>query len=51
MDKSIYEYCDLTDAEIVEQEKKRDAQKAADAEQERKQMMRARCFRWVGGMG
>ena len=51
MDKSIYEYCDLTEAEIVEREKKLDAQKATDAEKERKRMARAQNFRFVGGMG
>jgi hypothetical protein len=50
MDRSIYEYCDLTDAEIVERERKLDAQKAADAEQERKRMAKAQNFRFVGGM-
>jgi len=50
MDKSIYEYCDLTDTEIVEREKRLDAQKAANAEQERKRVARARNFRFVGGM-
>jgi len=50
MDKSIYEYCDLTDTEILERERKLEAQKAADAEQERKRMAKARTFRFVGGM-
>ena len=50
MDKSIYEYCDLTDAEIVEREKRLDAQKAAEAELERKRMAKARNFRFSGGM-
>jgi hypothetical protein len=50
MDKSIYEYCDLTDMEILEREKKLDARKAAEAEQERKRMAKARSFRFVGGM-
>jgi hypothetical protein len=50
MDKSIYEYCDLTDAEIVEREQKLDAQKAAEAEQERMRIAKARNFRFVGGM-
>lgn len=50
MDKSIYEYCDLTDTEIIEQVKRLDAQKAAEVEHERKRMAKARNFRFVGGM-
>lgn len=50
MDKSIYEYCDLTDTEILKREKKLDAQKAAETEQERKRMAKARNFHFVGGM-
>ena len=50
MDKSIYEYCDLTDMEIMEREKRLDAQKAAETEQERKRMAKARNFRFMGGM-
>lgn len=50
IDRSIYEYCDLTDAEILAREEKLDAQKAADAEQERKRIAKARSFRFVGGM-
>jgi hypothetical protein len=52
MDKSIYEYCDLTDMdmEILEREKKLDARKAAEAEQERKRMAK-RLFRWRHALG
>jgi SUMO ligase MMS21 Smc5/6 complex component len=50
MDKSIYEYSDLTDDEILEREEKLDAQNAAEAEQERKRIAKARNFRFVGGM-
>lgn len=50
MDKSIYEYRDLTDTEIMEREKKLDAQRATEAEHERKRMAKARKFRFVGGM-
>jgi hypothetical protein len=50
MDRSIYEYCDLTDTEIIEREKKLDARKAAEAEQERRRIAKARNFRFVGGM-
>jgi hypothetical protein len=50
MDRSIYEYCDLTDTEILEREKRLAAQKASEAEQERKRIAKARNFRFVGGM-
>jgi hypothetical protein len=50
MDRSIYEYCDLTDAEILERERKLDAQRAAEAESERKRLARMRNFRFIGGM-
>ena len=50
MDRSIYKYCDLTDAEILEREKKLSAERAADAENERKQRAKAMSFRWRGGM-
>lgn len=50
MDKSIYEYCDLTDTQILEREKTLNAQKAAEAENERKRMTHARNFRFRGGM-
>lgn len=50
MDRSIYEYSDLADTEILEREKRLDAQKAADAEEARKRMMRAQSLRFKGGM-
>jgi hypothetical protein len=50
MNRSIYEYCDLKDAEILEREKHLDAQKAAEAAEKRRRIANARNFRFVGGM-
>lgn len=50
MDRSIYEYCDLTDEEILEREDALTAQKAADAEKERIRVARSQNFRFKGGM-
>jgi hypothetical protein len=51
MDRSLYEYCDLTDDEILERERRLDAERAADADKERKRMEKGRNFWWAGGMG
>ena len=50
MEKSTYEYCDLTDEEILEREAKVKAQEAEDAEKERARIRRAENFRFKGGM-
>lgn len=50
VDRGIYEYCDLTDAEILEREKRLAGEKAEEAAKERKRMAKARNFHFRGGM-
>jgi hypothetical protein len=50
LDRSIYEYSHLTDAEILEHEEKLAGERAKDAEKERKRVARARNFHFRGGM-
>ncbi len=50
MDKSIYEYCDLTDAEILEREERLAGEKARESAKERKRMAKANNFHFRGGM-
>jgi len=50
VDRSIYEYCDLTDAEILEREERLDAERARESAKERRRMAKARNFHFRGGM-
>jgi hypothetical protein len=50
LDRSIYEYSDLTDAEILEREKRIAGERAREAAKEPKRMSKARNFHFCGGM-
>jgi hypothetical protein len=50
VDRSIYEYCDLTDAEILEREERLAAERAKELAKERKRMAKASNFHFRGGM-
>ena len=50
MDRSIYAYSDLTDAEILEREKTLAAERAKETAKERKRMAKASNFHFRGGM-
>jgi len=50
LDRSIYEYSDLTDAEILEREKKIAGERAKETAKELKRMSKARNFHFRGGM-
>lgn len=50
MDRSIYEYSDLTDTEILEREKRLAGERAKEAAKERMRMAKARNFHFRGGM-
>jgi hypothetical protein len=50
LDRSIYEYSDLTDAEILEREKRMAGERAIEAAKERKRMSKASNFHFRGGM-
>ena len=50
MDGSIYEYCDLTDAEILEREERLAGERARESAKERQLMAKANNFHFRGGM-
>lgn len=50
LNKSVYEYSDLTDAEIVDLETRKRTEAAKDADNERRRMAKACDFRFKGGM-
>ena len=50
VDRSIYEYCDLTDAEILEREERLAEERARESAKERKRMAKANNFHFRGGM-
>jgi hypothetical protein len=50
LDRSIYEYSDLTDAEILEREERLAGERARESAKERQRMARANNFHFRGGM-
>jgi hypothetical protein len=50
LDRSIYEYCDLTDGEILEREKRLAGERAKEIAKERKRVSKASNFHFRGGM-
>jgi hypothetical protein len=50
VDRSIYEYSDLTDAEILEREERLAGERARESAKERKRMAKANNFHFRGGM-
>ena len=50
LDRSIYEYCDLTDAEILEREKRIALERLKEIAKERQRMAKASNFHFRGGM-
>jgi hypothetical protein len=50
LDRSIYEYSDLTDAEILEREKRLAGERAEETAKERQRLSKARNFHFRGGM-
>ena len=50
VDRSIYEYSDLTDAEILEREKRLAGERARETAKERKRIAKASNFHFRGGM-
>jgi hypothetical protein len=50
LDRSTYEYSDLTDAEILERETRLAGERAKEAAKERKRMAKASNFHFRGGM-
>lgn len=49
MDRSIYEYSDLTDAEILEREKRMALERLKEIAKERQRMAKASNFHFRGG--
>lgn len=50
LNRSIYEYSDLTDAEILEREKRIANERAKEVAKEQKRMSKATNFHFRGGM-
>jgi hypothetical protein len=50
LDRSVYEYSDLTDAAILGREKRLAAERAKETAKERQRMMKASNFHFRGGM-
>jgi hypothetical protein len=50
LDRSIYEYSDLTDAEILEREERLAVERAEETAKERKRFSKASNFHFHGGM-
>lgn len=50
LNNTVYEYSDLTDAEILELEARKRAEAAKDADQERRRVKKSTSFRFKGGM-